>query len=149
MAPQFKAHPKHPAVDYLVRLHADIGGKILDNQKEAQRLADDMKAVETVIRMFDPAFHVAEIAPRRRVTGNPWFRRGTLFRHALEALRGADKPLCARDIMLAMLATEGVRDATAHQIRVLTNGLTHSLMNNRGRTVETVGEGSPMRWKIV
>jgi len=34
---------------------------------------------------------------------------------------------------------------TPHQIRVLTNGLTHSLMNNRGTTVETVGEGSPVR----
>src|ERR1700704_5027561 len=33
MAPQFKAPPKPPAVDYLVRLHADIGGRILENQK--------------------------------------------------------------------------------------------------------------------
>jgi hypothetical protein len=149
MAPQFKAHPKHPAVDYLVRLHADIGGHILENQKQAQRLADDMKSVEAVIRMFDPAFHVAEIAPRRRVTGNPWFRRGTLFRRGLEVLRTATKPLCARDIMLGMLAAKGITDATPHQIRVLTNGLTRSLMNNNGRTVETVGEGSPMRWKLI
>jgi hypothetical protein len=149
MANQFKAHPKHPAVDYLVRLHADIGGRILDNQKEAQRLADDSKHVEAVIRMFDPVFHVAEIAPRRRVTGNPWFRRGTLFRHALEAMRAAGKPLCARDIMLGMLVAKGVTDATPHQVRVLTNGLTRSLMNNRGRAVETVGEGSPMRWRII
>lgn len=145
----FNAHPKHPAVDYLVRLHADLGGKILDNQKQAQRLADDMKSVEAVIRMFDPAFHVAEIAPRRRVTGNPWFKRGSLFRHGLEAMRAAGKPLAARDIMLAMLATKGVTDATPHQIRVLTNGLTRSLMNNQGRTVETVGEGSPMRWRLL
>ena len=148
MAPQFKAHPKHPAVDYLVRLHADIGGRILENQKEAQRLADDSKHVEAVIRMFDPAFHVAEIAPRRRVTGNPWFQRGTLFRRALETLRTATKPLTARDIMLGMLAAKGVTDATPHQIRVLTNGLTRSLMNNRERTVETVAEGSPMRWRL-
>ncbi len=27
----------HPAVAYLVRLHADIGGQILDNKKEAVR----------------------------------------------------------------------------------------------------------------
>ena len=35
----FKATPDHPAVAYLVRLHADIGGKLLDNKKEAARLA--------------------------------------------------------------------------------------------------------------
>jgi hypothetical protein len=64
-------------------------------------------------------------------------------------MRAAGKPLTARDIMLAMLATKGVTDATPHQIRVLTNGLTRSLMNNRGRTVETVGESSPMRWRLL
>lgn len=99
--------PRSPAVDYLVRLHADIGGRILDNQKQAQKLADDMKSVEAVIRMFDPAFHIAEIAPRRRVTGNAWFKRGSLFRHGLEALRKADKPLSARDILVGHARSEG------------------------------------------
>jgi hypothetical protein len=31
----FKANPDHPAADYLVRLHADLGGRILENRKEA------------------------------------------------------------------------------------------------------------------
>ena len=44
MALGFNAHPKHPAVAYLVRLHADIGGRIKVNRKEAERLADAMSA---------------------------------------------------------------------------------------------------------
>jgi len=48
----FKAYPKHPAVAYLTRLHADIGGRILENKKQTHRLAADMIAVEAVIRMF-------------------------------------------------------------------------------------------------
>ena len=35
----FNAHPDHPAVAYLLRLHADIGGQILENKKQAARLA--------------------------------------------------------------------------------------------------------------
>jgi hypothetical protein len=66
MPNQFKAHPDHPAVDYLVRLHADIGGKILQNRKVMERLKDDMKHVEAVIRMFDPSYDVAAIVGRRR-----------------------------------------------------------------------------------
>src|SRR5580704_1230813 len=66
MAPQFKAHAKHPAVTHLVRLHADIGGRIKVNRKEYDRLVADMKAVEAVIRMFDPAYDVAGIVKRRR-----------------------------------------------------------------------------------
>ena len=34
----FKATPDHRAVDYLVRLHADLGGQILENRKEAKPL---------------------------------------------------------------------------------------------------------------
>jgi hypothetical protein len=47
----FKAYPKHPAVAYLIRLHADIGGRILENKRQAERLAADAKAVEAVIRI--------------------------------------------------------------------------------------------------
>jgi hypothetical protein len=149
MAPQFKAHPKHPAVDYLVRLHADIGGKILENRKEMDRLKEDMRHVEAVLRMFDPEFDTAAIVGRRRVNGNPYFKRGTLFREAIGVLRKAEKPMCARDLIVAMLAAKGVADAPAERIRSLTGGLVNSMRNNEGRIVERVGEDSPMRWKIV
>ena len=59
--------------------HADIGGRIQGNKRQAERLAADMKAVEAVIQMFDLAYSVRAISARRRVTGNPWFKRGTLF----------------------------------------------------------------------
>ena len=148
MAPQFKAHPKHPAVDYLVRLHADIGGRILENRKQAHRLAADMIAVETVIRMFDPAYDVKAIVGRRRINGNPWFKRGTLFRDALGALRTAPGPLSAREMVLAMLAAKGVTNVPADRVRSLTGGVTNSLRINEGRIVERVGESSPMRWRL-
>src|SRR6266446_10920410 len=95
----FKAHPKHPAVDDLVRLHADIGGRIKANKEEAERLADDMRHVEAVLKMFDPTFSVRAISARRRVQGNPWFtKRGTLFRQALDVLRSASGPLTTKEI---------------------------------------------------
>jgi hypothetical protein len=42
----FKGSPSHPAVNYLVRLHADIGGKLKDDRKQFERLSEDMKHVE-------------------------------------------------------------------------------------------------------
>jgi hypothetical protein len=35
-----------------------------------------MKHVEAVLKMFDPEFNARAIAAKRRVTGNPWFKRG-------------------------------------------------------------------------
>jgi hypothetical protein len=63
-----------------------------------------MKHVEAVLKMFDPDFNARAIAARRRVTGNPWFKRGTLFRCALDALRFAAAPLTVRELADAVLA---------------------------------------------
>lgn len=36
--------------------------------------------------MFDPDYSVRANSARRRVQGNPWFKRDTLFRHALDVV---------------------------------------------------------------
>lgn len=144
----FRAHSKHPAVPYLVRLHADIGGRIKDNRKQAKRLIEDMKHVEAVLRLYDPNYNVAAIIGRRRINGNPWFKRGTLFRGALDALRKAAKPMTARELVIAMLAAKGIKNVPAARVRSLRGGVTNSLRNNEGKTVVAVGEGSPMRWRL-
>jgi hypothetical protein len=145
----FKVHPDHPAIDYLVRLHPDLGGRILANQAEAKRLADDAKHVEAVIRMFDPGFDTKGISARRRVTGNPWFKRGTLFRHALDVLRAAPEPMTVRALTDAVLAAKGITDATDKQRAGLEAALRSSLENHAGKTVQRVGDGVPRRWTLI
>ena len=66
----FKANPDHPAVAYLVRLHADLGGRIKANQAEAARLAEAMKHVDAVIKLYDPDYNVRGVSIRRRVDRN-------------------------------------------------------------------------------
>ncbi len=149
MPHSFKANPDHPAVAYLVRLHADLGGKIWENRKEAERLAKAMKHVEAVIRLFDPAYNVRRISIRRRHRGNQWFKRGTLFRHALDVLREVREPLTTRQIAERMLAAKNVRNVASRNVSNLAAGVLASLRNNQGKTVARVGEGVPGRWKIV
>jgi hypothetical protein len=145
----FKAHPKHPAVSFLIRLHADIGGRILENKRQAERLADDAKAVEAVIRMFDPEFNARTVAACRRVTGNPWFKRGTLFRAALDVLRTAVVPMTVREITAAMLEAKGIMDSTLKQRIGVEAAVRASLEDHAGRSVERVGEAVPKRWKLL
>ncbi len=145
----FKASPDHPAVDYLVRLHADLGGQIQANKAEAARLAEAMQHVEAVIRLFNPDFNVRTISARRRQQTNPWFRRGTLFRAALDVLRAAKEPLTVAQITAAVLAARGVTDATTRQRQGVEAGIRSCLETNAGKTVARVGEGVPKRWKVV
>jgi hypothetical protein len=48
------------------------------------------------MKMLDPDFNARAISAKRRNTGNPWFKRGTLYRSAIDVLRRAGKPMTAR-----------------------------------------------------
>ena len=78
----------HQAKHTLEQLHAELGGKILDNKAEADRLRQSMVHVEAVIKLLDPTHNLRTIAVRRRIT-NAWFKRGTIYRTALDTLRDA------------------------------------------------------------
>src|ERR1700682_4328971 len=96
-----------PAIQTLERLHAELGGQILENKTEALKLADQMRHVEAVIKMLDPTFNLRRIAVKRRQP-NPWFKRGTVYRRAVDVLRTATEPLTAREIAERVLAAANV-----------------------------------------
>ena len=93
----------HFALCALEALHAELAGKIGDNKREAERLANDMRHVEAVLKLLQPGYNVRPIAVRRRKP-NPWFKRGTVFRHVLDIMRGAKEPMTARQIAWARAA---------------------------------------------
>ena len=146
----FDPHPDHPAVAYLTRLHADLGGRIQVNKAEAVKLAADMHHVEAVLKMFDPDYNVRAIAARRRQKTNPWFKRGTLFREALGVLRTAPAPMTVTELTRAVLAAHGLTDtATKQQRRGIESGIGAALEHHAGKTVQRVGEGIPRRWRLM
>ena len=133
----------------LERLHAELGGKIKNNRKEAKRLAQDMWHVEAVIRMFEPGFNMTQIAAKRRNRSNPWFWRGEMIRQALDVLRLAEGPLTSREIAGRMLKAKGISGLTAAQMRGVVGAVQNSLRKHVGRTVRSVSEGMPARWKLM
>src|SRR6202035_1409946 len=86
------------AVYTLGLLHAELAGKLLANKREAIRLRTDM------MQMLQPGFNVASIAAKRRNKSNPWFKRGTLFRSAVDVMRRATEPMTPREIATALIA---------------------------------------------
>jgi hypothetical protein len=62
-----------PAIFTLERLHAELGGSILENKQRHRELSDQMRHVEAVIKMLDPAYNLGKIAVKRRKP-NKWFK---------------------------------------------------------------------------
>jgi hypothetical protein len=148
MPKAFKVYPEHPAVAFLVNLHADLGGRIKANRIEGERLAADMKHVEAVIRMFDPQYNVRGISLRRRNRANRWYKRGTMFRAVLDVLKAAEGPLTVREIVRKLLAGMGEAEPDLKTIRDLEAGVRSTLARKAGKTVQNVGQGMPARWVI-
>src|SRR6267154_6692099 len=98
----------------LSQLHSELAGKLSANQRETKRLRLAIFQVEAVMKMLSPEVNLRLIAPKRRNVGNPWFKRGTLFRSAVDVLRRAATPMTAREITDALIA-EKAPQATRKQ----------------------------------
>jgi hypothetical protein len=64
-------------------------------------------------------------------------------------MRAAQGPMTVREMVDAMLAAKGITELTTKQRNDLHSGLRASLEGHSGKTVERVGEGSPMRWRLI
>jgi hypothetical protein len=106
-----------------------------------------MKHVEAILKMIKPGYDVRPIAVRWRKP-NPWFKRGTVFRCALDTLRAAGKPLTVRELALAMLVAKGVTDTPPKAVRDLFGAVQSSLRNHKDSIVIENVETHPAQWSI-
>jgi hypothetical protein len=134
------------AVYTLSQLHAELAGKLLANKLAAVKIRTAMMQVEAVLQMLQPGFSVAAIAAKRRNKSNPWFKRGTLFRSAVDVMRRAAVPMTAREIADALIADKAPQ-ATRKQAIDLQAAILVALRKRNGAAV--AGEGAPARWRLV
>src|SRR5436853_7757893 len=107
-----------PAIQTLERLHAELGGKILENKQEHENLAGQMRHVEAVIKMLDPSYSLRAISVKRRQP-NPWLKRGTVYRRAVDVLRVATQPSTARELAERVFASAKVTKPNRAAVREL------------------------------
>lgn len=136
-----------PAINTLERLHMELGGQILENRQRYEELSHQMRHVEAVIKMLDPGYNLARITVKRRQP-NKWFKRGTLYRRALDVLRTAEQPMTAIEIAWKVLEVADIKDADKAAAQSVGLSIQHSLKNHEGKGVQIVGEARPARWVI-
>lgn len=143
----FDPKPSNVAVPQLVQLHAQLGAKLQANRRERTKLASDMKHVEAVIRLFDPAYDTRRIAVKRRNKPNPFLRKGTAWLNAVSVLRVAEKPLTVREVAERVLATHGFALGKKTVLEMV-NALHASFTNHKGKSIVKVNDELPARWRL-
>lgn len=136
----------HQAQFTLEKLHAELGGKIKDNKSEAESLRQSMEHVEAVLKLLIPGYSARAISVRRRAP-NPFFKRGTVFRSAIDVMKGTTTPMSAGEIATIMLKRKGVESSEKNVWRDLTSAVQASLVNHDGETVTGTGH-HPVKWTI-
>lgn len=136
-----------PALYALIRLHADLGGKIKDNASEARKLRQDMKHVEAVLQLLEPGFNTNAIAARRKNKPNPLFKWGSITRAMFAILRNAERPMTAEEIARELYRQKGVEEPSRERVRHLCGGVDATLRNYREKAVEC-DDGRPRRWRL-
>jgi hypothetical protein len=134
------------AVLTLSQLHAELAGKFAENRNAGVKIKTAMMQVEAVLQMLQPSFDVRAISAKRRNKSKPWFKRGRLFRSAVDVLRRATEPMTARQIADALIAGKAPQ-ATRKQAIDLQAAILVALRKRNGGAV--VGEGAPARWRLV
>jgi hypothetical protein len=94
----------------LVAKRGELAGEVEHCRRELHRLADELGHLDATIRLFDPAFDLGGIRPRRRRRGHHWFGPGECQRLVLEVLRDAVGPLSDPGVTAAVAARKGLQD---------------------------------------
>jgi hypothetical protein len=116
-----------------------LGCKILENREEHDNLAEQMRHVESVIKMLDSSYNLVRIAVKQR-KGNPWFKRGMLWRKALDMLRKAPEAMTTAEIATAVLAAHGV-EATKDDVQSVALGYPRQPQKPQG-------QGRGASWRV-
>ena len=139
---------RKPATFALIRLHAEIAGKLKANKQEAATFRANLKHVGAVIQLLEPGFDLRSIIPKRPHAPNRWFGRGECLQRALNVLRVSDKPLTSRQIAVLVLQARGVSEMKPALIDKTARAVYAGLQFRRGKSVVAHDDTMPTRWSL-
>jgi hypothetical protein len=130
----------------LLEMHATLAGEMKTSNEHYFKLARQMREIEAVLKMMDPAFKISRIAVRR-MQPSGWFKRGTVMRLCLDILRRENRPLTVREIMDRAFLSKGI-NPDAEKIGKVRSVFSNALRSQKGKTVQTIAEGPTVRWAL-
>jgi hypothetical protein len=99
------------AISALARKRAELAGEIQAAEVRLRELRASLAHVDATIRLFDPAYPIAQIAPKKPQPERPvLFERGELGRTILDILRTATEPRTVAQIAGEVMGRLGMAE---------------------------------------
>ena len=126
-------------ISALIAKRAELAGEIQAAEKRAAQLRADLVHIDAALRVFGSSTKPEQIGPKRPYRRREWFKNGELPRLVLSALRTAERPMSARELATAAMASKGLDTSDAATTDAISDGVRSYLRRQRGRLVERVG----------
>jgi hypothetical protein len=137
------------AASALRNKRADLAGQIEMHQREVDRIRSELVHLDATLRLFDPYVLQEEIAPRQRwPRRSDYFAKGELTRMVYEAIRD-NGTTAAGELAKAAMDSRSIPESDGATRRDFVARFLNTLHDMRRRgTVEKIGEGRGVRWKL-
>lgn len=120
---------------------AELAGQIIQAEKHARQLRDDLAHVEAAIRILRPGVELEKVVPRRIEFRPRYFKRGELTRLVLNFMREhAGETIAVADIMPRAAGDRNLNPADYRRVEVVVYEALKKLAK-RG-TVQQTGQGA-------
>ena len=104
-------------VSALVSKRAEIAGLIARTERQLGQFRADLVHLDATLRLFAPGLEPKTIPAKRIRQADLWFEHGELPRRVLDALRRAEAPIHAPDVVRAVMIDKGLDPADREKLR--------------------------------
>jgi hypothetical protein len=142
--------PDQNVLTALLSKHAEVADQIERTQSELRKLMIALDNVEATIWLFDSTIDLKTVKAKRLPTHHQAYR-GEVARVVLGALRKAQGPIPAREIVAEVFAVRGLSAADKALYRVITKRIGACLRKYRQKGIVASSEGprGAVLWRLV
>ena len=80
-------------ISALTTKRSELAGVIAFHSKEIGRIAEEVKALDATIKLFEPEYPINSIKPKRYQRKNQFFKHGEAHKLIMDILRDAKAPI--------------------------------------------------------
>ena len=80
-------------ISALTSKRSELAGLAVFHNKEIDRIAEEVKALDATIKLFEPEYRISSIKPKRYQRKNQFFKHGEAHKLILDILRDAKTPI--------------------------------------------------------